>query len=465
MKYALFVVGVVLTIGAIWPTYSSPLVTAGEKAAFPPRYRLNVGQELCYRSASRMSYSAGLGPSTRDDQIESKVYVARQNSDGSWRLILHVQVRNEWWVNDIHGKKEFRPARVRSDVVFFDLFPDGRIIHNDVADYSIWSAADLFPRLPNDGQATLKGWEVALEEEGLRSRFAPTPVEKTANSLWSFDEVRENPLDPFIYSRRCRFFFHCSHGLVQRAETETIQNKIGKQKGVTELKGVIARESVWVKRLNDEADLFVAAIKEDHNLTARAHGEKNVALLAEAQSRVKKFRDTLTVSFLREQMDNRIKSQPNLRKRYDDDEKRRTEVIGKPAVSWEAKDLAGKTHTLRGYRGKIVILDFWYRRCLYCIKAMPQVVQIAHDFKDEPVVVFGMNTDEEEADAQFVAERLKISHPVLRVGNLFVEYQVVTWPTLIIIDQSGKVHAIHEGWSATLREDVGKAIRTLLTKH
>jgi hypothetical protein len=39
------------------------------------------------------------------------------------------------------------------------------------------------------------------------------------------------------------------------------------------------------------------------------------------------------------------------------------------------------------------------------------------------------------------------------------------FPTLIIIDQLGKIHDIHVGYSPTLREEVGKEIRSLLARR
>ena len=39
------------------------------------------------------------------------------------------------------------------------------------------------------------------------------------------------------------------------------------------------------------------------------------------------------------------------------------------------------------------------------------------------------------------------------------------FPTLIIIDQQGKVSDVHVGYSPTLREEVGKVIRELLAKQ
>ena len=413
MKHPLFGFRVVLTIATIWPTYLTPALSAGEKTTSPPRYGLKVGQELSYHSVSSLSFLPGLGVSSRDRHTEWKVYVIRENRDGSWRLVLHRHESNEFWINDDQGKKQARPARVRSSVAFFDLFSDGRVVRDHPTQYGSWSPADLFPRLPPDAQAASEGWQEVLEHEKESNLvlFLIPRGENTAKSPWRFDEVGEDVFDPVVYNWRRRFSFDSSRGLVQRAETETIFDTTGKQKEVTELKGVKALDPAWLARLGEESDKFLAADKAYQTLTLRANTEKNVALLAEAESTVKKVQDELTVSFLREQVDDRLKNHPRLQKGYDDDEKRRKDVLANEAVLWETKDLTGKTHSLKDYRGKVVVLDFWYRRCLWCIKAMPQVVQIAQDFKDEPVVVLGMNIDDEDADAQFVVERLKIPLP------------------------------------------------------
>ena len=38
-------------------------------------------------------------------------------------------------------------------------------------------------------------------------------------------------------------------------------------------------------------------------------------------------------------------------------------------------------------RGKVVVLDFWYRGCGWCIRAMPQMKQLADDFSETPDAV------------------------------------------------------------------------------
>jgi len=237
----------------------------------------------------------------------------------------------------------------------------------------------------------------------------------------------------------------------------------GKQTGITELKAVKERDPVWIRQLAEQADHFLLAGKTYRNLIARAQRERNSALLAEAESTLKKARDKITVPFLRVEADDALKTHQSLLKAYDDEEKHRVAVISKPAAKWKTKDLAGKTHALADYRGKVVILDFWYRRCAYCLKAMPQVARIAREFKDEPVAVLGVNVDEVETDARFVVDKLKLLYPVLKAGELPTTYEVSAYPTLIVIDQTGKVHSVYEGCVPNLHEEVTKAIRALLT--
>ncbi len=137
-------------------------------------------------------------------------------------------------------------------------------------------------------------------------------------------------------------------------------------------------------------------------------------------------------------------------------------MVGKPAAAWELKGLDGKTHTLTEYRGKVVVLDFWYRGCGWCIKAMPQLNALAEQFEGRPVVVLGMNTDRIEADAKFVSDAMGLKYATLRAEGIPEKYGVRGFPTLILIDPEGTVRDVHVGYSPTLRTDLAKMIEGLL---
>jgi peroxiredoxin len=149
---------------------------------------------------------------------------------------------------------------------------------------------------------------------------------------------------------------------------------------------------------------------------------------------------------------------------YVDSARRRADVVGKPAAAWELKGLDGKTHTLKDYRGKVVVLDFWYRGCGWCIKAMPQINALAGQFEGRPVTVLGMNTDRNEADAKFVSDAMGLKYATLRAEGIPEKYGVQGFPTLILIDPEGTVRDVHVGYSPTLQADVAKVIEGLLPR-
>jgi thiol-disulfide isomerase/thioredoxin len=117
---------------------------------------------------------------------------------------------------------------------------------------------------------------------------------------------------------------------------------------------------------------------------------------------------------------------------------------------------------LAGYRGKVVVLDFWYRGCGWCIRAMPQLNALAEQFRGRPVAVLGMNTDREKANAQFVVDAMGLKYMTLRAEGIPEKYKVRGFPTLILIDPEGTVRDVHVGYSPTLRAELARAIEDLL---
>jgi thiol-disulfide isomerase/thioredoxin len=115
------------------------------------------------------------------------------------------------------------------------------------------------------------------------------------------------------------------------------------------------------------------------------------------------------------------------------------------------------------YQADATVLDFWYRGCGWCMRAMPQVNQLNGDFKDKPVAVIGLNTDRDVNDAKFVVDALGLNYTTLRIDQDTVsQFQVRGFPTMILIDPDGVVREFHVGYSPSLRADIGKKVQELL---
>jgi thiol-disulfide isomerase/thioredoxin len=351
-------------------------------------------------------------------------------------------------------------------MAYCDLFPDGRMVPNDSFGFRL-DPSPLFPRLPVDAEQAKDGWQATDARQGTRTEFTRSGATGTDRKEWVFDGVRHSPMDKiYLSTSRARYVFDGERGLVKRVESRSTQGYgfNGEGTGTIELTAVDEQDAGRVEAFAKEADRYFEANREYQSLLAKASkdAEGVNALLSRAEATLKDARESLMLPVLREQVDAQLKDHERMTSYYTEEAKNRAAVLGKDAAEWETKDLEGETHSMKGYRGKVVVLDFWYRGCGWCIRAMPQVKELADDFRGEPVAVLGMNTDRKEEDAKFVVEAMGLNYPTLKAEGLPEKFHVRGFPTLIIIDQEGKVADVHVGYSPTLREEVSKTVRGLL---
>jgi peroxiredoxin len=435
-------------------------VRADEGSRELPRYRLKVGQELKYRDTSDFRYENG----SLAHQTDWTVWVVGANADGGWRLVVRSSSR---MAQSFSGQKAHEgPAEV--SMAYFDLYPDGRIVANDSFGYRL-DPSPLFPRLPNDPAEATKGWKEKNIRQDSSTDFQRTGAAAPGADEWVFDGNHHSSWDRiYLMTSRSHYVFDVRKGVVKRVENANTQGYgfNGKGTGTVTLLSLEQQEPDRVKTLGQESERYFAANQKYQDLlTAASKDAKDVnTLLAQAEKTLKDTRANLTVAVLREQIDEQVKSHAQMASYYAEEAKNRAAVLGHAAADWEAKDLEGKTHSLKGYRGKVVILDFWYRGCGWCIRAMPQVKELAEEFKGEPVVVLGMNTDRDEKDAKFVVDEMGLNYPVLKAEGVPQKYSVRGFPTLIIVDPDGKVADIHVGYSPTLRAEVAKSVQQLLAR-
>lgn len=134
------------------------------------------------------------------------------------------------------------------------------------------------------------------------------------------------------------------------------------------------------------------------------------------------------------------------------------------APDFTAQTLDGQPVRLSDYRGKVVLLNFWATWCPPCVRETPRLVQVAEQFKDQGLVVVGVNTtfqDDVNKVRQFVGDQ-GIGYQVLLdpEGAVGEKYPARLMPTTYLIDRDGKiVHTkVGEVDTATLLEQVGSVL-------
>jgi peroxiredoxin len=121
--------------------------------------------------------------------------------------------------------------------------------------------------------------------------------------------------------------------------------------------------------------------------------------------------------------------------------------VGDPAPDFELLDMNGETVRLSDYLGRPVILNFWATWCAPCRLEMPELQRAQAEFGDEGPVVLTINQEESaERVAEFLDE-VGLTLPALldsdaEVGKMYGAFFL---PTTVIVDQDGRVAAIHRG--------------------
>jgi len=117
------------------------------------------------------------------------------------------------------------------------------------------------------------------------------------------------------------------------------------------------------------------------------------------------------------------------------------------------KNVEGQQSSILKEAGEneLIVLDFWATWCKPCVKALPEIMKLAVEFKDSGVAFIGINEDTPRNLSKvrpFVLTH-QISYPVLLDTNqeIMNELLVNAFPTLMIINKKGEVLYTHRGFS------------------
>jgi peroxiredoxin len=82
------------------------------------------------------------------------------------------------------------------------------------------------------------------------------------------------------------------------------------------------------------------------------------------------------------------------------------------AAAFELRDLAGKTHRLADYGGKVVLVNFWATWCPPCRHEIPGFIRLQQRYGSQGLQIVGISIDNPEAVARYWQE-MKINYPLL----------------------------------------------------
>ncbi len=111
--------------------------------------------------------------------------------------------------------------------------------------------------------------------------------------------------------------------------------------------------------------------------------------------------------------------------------------------------------TLKGLRGRVVLIDFWTFGCYNCRNTLPSVKSWDARYRENGLTIIGVHTPELDAERNLENVRrevaaLQIRYPVLTDNDYetWNAYKVEGWPTMFLLDKSGRVRWMHVGEGA-----------------
>jgi thiol-disulfide isomerase/thioredoxin len=104
------------------------------------------------------------------------------------------------------------------------------------------------------------------------------------------------------------------------------------------------------------------------------------------------------------------------------------------------RTLDGKPVPFAPLKGKVLVLSFWATWCGPCRELEPEFIHIARAYEGNPgVSFFAVNTDEDETLVGPFVAREKWNVPILFADGLDDYFKVESLPTVVVLDQSGKI--------------------------
>ena len=442
-----------------------------------PRYGLEVGQEITYEGTYEFRYDdewlkqRGSKPLLAGDghgeKTATTIWIVGRNRDG-WDAVLRAYT-TPW----SRRSGETHVQEPSCELMSFVVGAEGRVSTDDPgADY--FRIEDYFPRLPDDGEALRDGWE--SENPRLRRSYGfrrISDVEAPAGR-WTFRIDVRDPMDPIVLaSQSGRAVFDRERNLVALFEAEYTQRYgiIGKGDQTLRLKSINRLDDAQVAGLrNNVRHLSEArrAVSDASRRAAQATGAAEVQrVFAESSASIDAAREAVQAEEFREQIELLAADLERDETREAAEAEHRGKILGTPAPHWRLKDLNGREHTLADESGWVVVLDFWYRGCGPCMRAMPQLKELARQFAGRSVTLLGMNTDMDSDDARFVVEKLDLRFPTLLAADsaLMSACGGSGFPTLVVIDQQGTIRYVHTGYSPELAARTAEIVEKLLRQE
>jgi thiol-disulfide isomerase/thioredoxin len=127
-------------------------------------------------------------------------------------------------------------------------------------------------------------------------------------------------------------------------------------------------------------------------------------------------------------------------------------------------DVTAPDLDLAQYRGHVVVVDFWASWCTPCRRSIPWLNRMHAKYRDDGLVIIGVNVDRNRQDADRFLRGLPIEFRIVydSDGELATQYRLEGMPSSYVFDRNGELAARHLGFQNAKRSEYEALFESLL---
>ncbi|PMQ00957.1 MAG: thiol:disulfide interchange protein [Dictyoglomus sp. NZ13-RE01] len=121
--------------------------------------------------------------------------------------------------------------------------------------------------------------------------------------------------------------------------------------------------------------------------------------------------------------------------------------IGTIAINFSLPDLNGKTHSLKQYKGSVILLNFWATWCPPCRAEIPILSKIYKNYKKSGFKIIAVSLDNDINKVKAFLNENPVEFTVLfdKKGEAGYKYSIYAIPTSFLIDKELIIREIYIG--------------------
>jgi thiol-disulfide isomerase/thioredoxin len=141
-----------------------------------------------------------------------------------------------------------------------------------------------------------------------------------------------------------------------------------------------------------------------------------------------------------------------------------------PPADFDVPTIDGGKIKLSGYRGKVVVVDFWATWCPPCIEEVPQLVRLAEQNREKGFEIIGLHIDDRGRSTPDDIRRFMSQYGVnytvgMATTEMFTSYLGTaddTIPQTLVFDRKGNAVAHFVGYTQSHARSLDEAVNRAL---